>query len=211
MKFKEYPKTYEDYYNTSLVIKGLEDDKITAIGVDNLSEYFDNLKKELITYEQEKFDRLVKIYWLLRKFRYAGQKKYFNRASGRRVDIAFSSFMRRYLNSPNDLWVANKFHSSIFSYFDDFFPAFDEGNPFNTKYSYPYTFMNHACLYLVYKLEERLDLLAIGEKKKMKYSEFMNYVINYIMSYNEEHGETYTLSKAGERCLYTHVKKIQKK
>lgn len=209
MKIKEYPKTYEDFFNNSIPNTGCRYEKITVDGYDSVELYINNLKDETKKAELDSFDWMVKIYWLFRKFRYYNLKKKFFKGSGKLVDIAFSVFMRKYVNSQNDVWMGDNLRSGIYSYFDDFFPGFDGGNPFHAKYEYPYKYMNFSCLLFVTKMDERMELLEIGEKRKMTYNEFVNYVVNYVLCYNDEHGDKYTLAKKIRSIPYEHIKKIK--
>lgn len=89
------------------------------------------------------------------------------------------------------VFASREITSTIISYFEDFFPNFEEGNPFEEIYEYPFKHMNLDCLLLVGIMPQRMHLLKHGEKKEMDYMEFMDYAINYIKCYNEEHEDKY--------------------
>ncbi|MCH8348368.1 MAG: hypothetical protein IH901_07765 [Proteobacteria bacterium] len=124
--------------------------------------------------------------------------------------------MRHYVGYDNKVFSKDVLYNKVATYLEDFFPDFDMSNPFKNKYEYPYKYMNFECLMLVYKMDERLDLLSIGESKEMSLTRFTDYIINYIYSYNDEHGDTY-LFKFTPRILpyvalnenYVRGKKIQ--
>ena len=54
------------------------------------------------------------------------------------------------------------------------------------KYEYPYTYMTFDCLFLVYQMPDRLELLKIGEERAMGYSTFVDYIFNHVLCSNEE-------------------------
>ena len=58
-------------------------------------------------------------------------------------------------------------------------------------------------LLFVHQITERLDLLKIGEDRAMSFIDFADYVVNYILCFNEEHGETYSLTN--NRTTFDHV------
>jgi hypothetical protein len=66
---------------------------------------------------------------------------------------------------------------------------FDVDSPFENPdyYKFPYKNISPDFLILVWRMKERLALLKIADEKKMTYAVFMDYVINYIYCYNEEH------------------------
>lgn len=95
----------------------------------------------------------------------------------------------------------NTFFYKITTYFPDFFPLFYENNPFENPeyYNFPYQHVTPDFLFLVYQMPERLDLLDIAEKKKMVFGKFLDYVINYVMCYNNDHGkQIYTFMSIGK-------------
>ena len=51
--------------------------------------------------------------------------------------------------------------------------------------------MTLECLIVVYAMKERMDILNHCERARMKYTQFLDYVINYIYSYNEDVGYQY--------------------
>lgn len=210
MKFKEYPKTYEDYYTSKLVNPGCRYERISVEGEESVEEYIQNLKGEIEKGESQSFDHLIKVVWMFRRFRYNKQKKNLTHSNGKAMNIAFGAFMRKFIGTPFHFTTGNKMNLAIFSYFDDFFPGFDQGNPFKIKYEYPFKFMNFGCLMFVYKMDERMELLKIGEERKMTYIEFVNYVINYALSLNEEFGEIYYLSARMAQIPFPHFRKVQK-
>lgn len=200
---KEYEKEYENYFtNEELSSKRC---KMEDVGVTDgivLDEYAGKMRKEIIDFQKSIFDHLVKIAWLTRKFTYKGQKRTFERGDGyaerggssSEAHRAFTVFLRNYIKCERYLLFGGRELSHICSYFDSFFPDFDSSNPFLATYVYPYQHMTLECLLLVRKMPERMELLAIGEARGMDYPRFGDYVFNYALCYNEEHGDTYALS-----------------
>jgi hypothetical protein len=65
--------------------------------------------------------------------------------------------------------------------------------------------MNLECLYLVYQMPEKMELIEHGENSKMSFSIFVDYVINYISCYNEEHSNTYRFRMMHDRFLGNYI------
>ncbi len=196
---KIYPKTYEDVFRSKRTSNRCDIDKVCVDScagyTDSVDVYSMDLHNEIKKLQIETFSQLVKIEWLYRRFRYEGVRRK-NRSNGHRIDRAFGIFMRNYVGYDPKLLSLNRAHRIVAEYLDDFFPDFNSGNPFEIKFEYPYKYMNFECLVLVYRMEERMELLKIGEDQQMRYVDFLDYIINYIMSYNEEYGEKFTLSSS---------------
>jgi len=201
MEFHEYKKTYEDVFTSKHCLKNFKVENVST-SLDMNERIFRELWKLLFKSEQKQiFEFLVKYYWLSRKFCYNGniRKKY--RGNGQNMDKMFSLYLHHFVGFDNRIIGQNKIYSKIISYIDDFFPDLENENPFKDIPKYPYRRMNFSCLTLVYKMPERLELLKIGEKRKMKYMKFVDYVLNYISSVNEEKGKVvFTMAKD----LFTH-------
>jgi len=196
MKFKEYPKTYENVFTSERTQKRCDIDKVSVDfrkGSNRDIDVFQvDFRSEIKKLQIETFNHLVKIEWMYRRFMYDGmrRKRYGN---GHYIDRAFGIFMRNYVGFDSKLISDNKLYNIVIGYIDNFFSDFNIGNPFTEEFKYPYEYINFEHLVLVYKMSERMELLKVGEKRNMNYTVFLDYVINYIMSYNEEHGEKYTL------------------
>jgi hypothetical protein len=96
------------------------------------------------------------------------------------------------------MFTTTFFFNKIITYFDDFFPDFDEHNPFEEPeyFKYPYEYVSTAHLVLVYQMDERMDLLKKAEEEKMTYYEFLDFVLNYTLCVNDDLGKTvYTFRK----------------
>lgn len=188
---KEYEKRYEDVFTSQRILRNCKLENISLDNSMNVDKYRLLFNKTLKDYQKFLFDYWVKIAWLIKNFTYCGHVKGLRRSSDMASSKAFGIFMRHYIGFDNKFITRNSFFGSVCSYLYDFFPDFDINNPFEIKFEYPYKYMNLECLCLVYQMTERLDLLKVGEREKMGYSKFQDYVINYINCYNEEHGNVY--------------------
>lgn len=192
---KEYKKQYEDLYSDEYLKRVKRELISNDIGISNL-EYVKLFKNTMLDYQKKSFDFLVKYYWLVRKFLYKGKFKNVKKGGGMDANMAFFSFFHRDVGISSRVVSGNYVLVMISSYLDDFFPDFDARDPFKEKMKYPYKHINFGHLFLVHKMEERMDLLKIAEKRKMKYADFLNYISNYICCYNEEHGERFALQNS---------------
>ncbi len=194
-ELKNYPREYEYVFTDKEKInKKCSFDKISFLEdtPKTIEEYIKLMSTTYDEMEKKIFDSLVKIIWLGQRFYYNG--KVCNKFLGSinySLHIAFKTFLMNYVGRNRSFW----FHGSgnnfkfVVSYFNDFFPYFLKGNPFDGGYEYPYQYMKFESLGLVYQMPERLELLAYGEEKKMSMVEFLDYVLNYINCYNEEKKE----------------------
>lgn len=195
MKFKKYHREFERVFNDKkLIDKKCNIEKVSTFNniPSTITEYISLYTDIFKDFQNSLFDYLVKYVWLNRRFCYRGYNRKKSRANGVELDRAFGIFMRyfvgfdnRFFSSRDALWAR------VMVYFDDFFPNFNEGNPFKESYEYPYKYISLEYLVFVYQMPNRLELLKYAERKKMSYTKFLDYVLNYISCYNEEHGETY--------------------
>jgi len=190
---KNYPKEYEDVF-TSKRIKDKCDLALVSTDKDmNTKEYMGMLQTLVSGFEKDLFNNLVKLNWLSRRFVYGDKHRINQSRNGIVLDAAFAVFMRTHIGVEMKLFTRPFIFKRIVSYFDDFFINFDEGDPFKEDHKYPYKYMTLECLSLVSDMPERMSLLKQGEYEQMSYTKFMDYVINYIGCYNDEHGQTYIL------------------
>lgn len=191
MEFEEFPKEYEDVFTSKHSLKKCNVNMIsTDIGMD-VNTYIAKMHNTLSDFQTVEFDYLVKIIWLFRRYCYRNRRRKHMGPNGIELDGSFAVFMRRYVGYDARFITKNLVSNKIIGYFDDFFPDFDINNPFEAEYEYPYKHVTFEMLILVHNMQERLDLLRIAEERKMGYTEFFDYVINYINCYNDKHGETY--------------------
>jgi len=193
-EFKNYPREYEYVFSDKdKIAKKCSFDKISFLEdtPKTVEEYIKLMRGAYDKMEKEIFDSLVKIIWLEKRF-------YYNTSAcnvkGIYVDHfrhdAYKTFMLSYVGKINSFWTGTSSNlRHIVSYFEDFFPHFLKGNPFEGGYEYPYQYINFEDLNFVYQMPERLELLSYGDSKKMKLTEFFDYVLNYINCYNDKHGD----------------------
>ena len=195
MNIKEYDRQFERVFTgNDLINRKCDINEVSVTGSEfkNLSEYIDTFKKMTIDFDLMIFDFLVKYYWMIKKFCYSGSNRKSMGHNGVRLDIAFGVFMRHYVGFNNRMIIqGGGWFSKIVGYMEELFPFFSEGNPFTDRYEYPFKHMNLSCLFLVYQMDDRMELLNIGESRGMGYTEFMDYITNYINCYNDEKGEDY--------------------
>ena len=189
MKFKEYPKVYESILTSDRLLKRCN---IEGVTVDmDISElgYRSMLNKVLSNYQKETFSYLVKFIWLSRRFCYFGRTRSKRVKNGIWIDSSYGVYMKHFVGFDNKVLTSNRVNSILTGYLDDFFPDLYLENPFEKELEYPYSYMNFECLYAVYQMPERLELLSHGEESRMKYDEFFDYVINYALSKTDEIGD----------------------
>jgi hypothetical protein len=135
-------------------------------------------------YQRQTFDFIVKFYWLGLQFKYIGRE----RLTGTQVDRAYGIFMRKYVGIDNRLYTHVGLHQKILSYIKIWYPNLAELNPFTKKINYPYRYMTFECLMVVAAMQEKLELLDRGEKNRMNYARFLDYILNYVYCHNEDVG-----------------------
>ena len=185
---KKYRKTYEDVFTSERRLKYCKIDNVSN-NIDISEKEYRKKMSDLFKDQQNKtFDFLVKYYWLSRRFCYDGKLRSKFSKNGYKLDRPYGIYLRHFVGVDSRL-IVSRLNGRVISYFDEFFPDLDAENPFKKKFRYPYKYMNFECLSLVYAMPERLELLKEGERKRLKYTEFIDYVYNYACSVNEERGE----------------------
>lgn len=156
----------------------------------NTTLYINEFKKEMRSFELDTFNHLVKIAWLMRRFCYDGERRVRHGSNGQILDTAYGLFVRNFIGYDTKFVYSNRSGiAKILTYMDDLFPNFDEGNPLEEIYEYPYEVVTLSHLVLVYQMEERMELLDYAEKKGLAYVEFLDYIINHINCHNDEIGK----------------------
>jgi hypothetical protein len=185
---QEIPKTYENVYNSRMVLSWCRLERMSNdIGVDE-KEYRKMMYNMFEKEQLSRFDFLVKYYWLSQKFVYFGRLRSKFSGNSYILDRAFGTYMKCHVGFNNRL--ISGINTKLFSYIDDFFPNLMAENPFKKKMKYPYKYMKFECLILVADIPERLDLLNYGEKKRMGFSQFADFIYNYVCTINEKMDET---------------------
>lgn len=198
---KEYPKQYEDVFSAEKMYERLRLSKLSFDKDITIPEYIEKFKKILDDFQLMMFDFLVKFYWLSSRFHFYGHK--YERRGGTPyvLRMNFPKFFRKYLNHDHRL-INRTIFGIIINYLEDIFPDFHDKNPFIDPYPYPYKHMSFECLTLIYKIPERMELLAVGEREKMSYIQFIDYCLNYTQCRNEENEDKYHLRLTHNSMFY---------
>lgn len=196
---KQYKKVYENFFSAdrpNLNVR-LKIEKVSADGIE-LEEYTSLFRNFLDDFYRNLFLNCVKLSWLRRKFKYHDRKTVFpiRRNSWQHV-IGFTKFLRRYIGKDIQIVSRSNFYSKLESYFDELFPGFMEGNPFENPDQYEFPFKNISMEFLLPLAgarEIRMDLLKFADEQNMSYAVFLDYIINHVLSINEEIGrDRYTI------------------
>ena len=213
---KQYPKTYEDIYSRDIPsnLRKLNEKEISIDGYE-LDEYISLFKSSLRDASVALFDTAVRLSWISKRFIYYSEDPLFNRRKKMSPFhcFGFSKFTRRLVGSDTQIIFRSIFFKYLESYFETFSPGFYEGNPFENPDYYKFPFKNITIDFLpvVYQLDERFDLLKIADERKMSYAVFVDYVINYVYSINEELGrDRYQVVERRWHDLF-HIKDNDKK
>lgn len=216
---KEYDKKYEDYpileYNwrSGKRIK-CDIKKVSNRRELDVDQYILRIKEAAWDLEKEFFSKAVKLLWLIDQFGY--KDKFRSRVAvkkdspGRIFEAALASFLQYYVGMDNRLFSQSEPMSIIRSYLNDWFPNIRHDNLFESDIKYPYKYMNLGCAAFVHRMPERMELLKIGEERKMMFNDFVNYVVNYIFCYNEEHGETYFIYSPPKKNKFPFIRLVKK-
>ncbi len=189
---KEYKKTHENLFTAERSLKYCKLDKIEFSGWDETEESYSDFFN---IYMRDVFSSIwmmcVRTHWLICKFIYDGKKRTRTRRNGMIMDRALGIFIRHYIGIDIRPITRSYFYNKIISYFGDFFPDFHKNNPFKDPelYAFPYENINIDYLLVVYQMPERLDILKLVDKKGLKYTQFLDYILNHILSANEEAGK----------------------
>ena len=194
MKFKEYKKTYEDVFLSKGALARCDLSTITNDLDMTLKEFSGFMRGVLRDSSDELFKIVVSFFWIQRRFFYRGFQRKKPGLNNYAVDNAFALFTRHYLGMNHRIITQAFYYGKVVSYIKDFFPDFDKNNPFAEpeKFLFPYKNITIDFLTVVYQMPERLELLKIADERNMSYSQFADYMTNYVFSYNEEHPEHYT-------------------
>lgn len=188
--YKPYPKTYEDVFTTPGCLSKFSLEILETDYPDGKLAYVEKFNSFFHDFDQKMWLLSLQYYWLQRKFLNKGVRKTKHGRTHMRIDTAYSTFIKHYIGSSYQLLTCSFTFGKIVGYISDFIPKFDKRNPFNNpeEFEFPYKNVSLAHMMLVYQMDERLDLLKEAEEKKMSFYQFLDFVINYINSVNEEEG-----------------------
>lgn len=184
---KIYEKRYENYYTRPELIEKFNKQDIGTDGIP-FEDYTKEMRSVLRETQMIFFDQLIKICWLVEKFKVNGIKKKMDNTEDILTRYIHSIFLRSIVGIDMRFIYSSSHFRKVISYFHDWFPDFSLSNPFKTKYEFPYKHVGFDELLLVVNMEERLELLDYADKQKMSLPEFGDFLINYIFCLNEELG-----------------------
>jgi hypothetical protein len=189
---KQYNKTYENVFSTdrpgSTTKLNLEQVSVEEM---TLGVYNPLFHKFLKDFYLSLFNNSVRLSWLRRRFSYYGTKTIFPiNKNSQTLNGAFVKYLRRVIGMDIQAITRSKFFNKLEGYFEELFPGFNEGNPFENPdyYKYPFKFVSIDYLMAVYQLDDRIELLKKADKEKMSYAVFLDYIINHVYCINEEIG-----------------------
>ena len=212
---KEYTKQYENYYQ-SVHTQRLWNLDNADYGGYTKEEFAALYRKMLVDYFNSSWITTVRNCWLAYKFRnknrvtagellrsnYDPSIKKASKHKGFTKDasIPYALFPRHVLGMDRtsfaESFVTRHLTPFIFQLFTK--EELLSSDPFlhPEDYKFPFEHVTIDFLMPVYQMQERLDLLKIAEDRKMAWEVFMDYLLNYIHCYNDEHGsDVYTLVK----------------
>lgn len=204
---KHHRKQYEDVFSSDRpeTINKLDISKVKIEGM-TTGEYELLFKNFLKEFYLDLFNNSVKLVWLRKKFTCNGHvsKRPFYKTV-RFLQGQFTKYIRRTIGNDIQIITKGPFLSKLETYyFDDFFPGFDEGNPFENPeyYKFPYKNITMEFLPVVYQLDDRFDLLNEADDKKMNYAVFLDYVLNHTLCENDDLGRSrYFLTQSKSRMF----------
>lgn len=195
---KHYPKTYQDLY----------DDKGNFHWRERIGSLYGSLDTLTETYRAFFMDATRTIFrlaveykWLSLQFTYNGTPRHLEGGSGAYAggfasNKAFRTFLIETVGHDQAIFSMQPTFIIINQYIQELFPEFEKHNPFEEPeyYKYPFEHISLGFLAYVYQVDNRLELLKYADEEKMDFRTFLNWANNWIMCYNEEHGQTYGLT-----------------
>lgn len=187
---KEYDKTFEDYFSAERSLQYCDPTKIEIGGFESLSEFTGFFKEFLFKTNAELWIMTVKLVWLFNKFTYRKKRRTKLHANGHIIDRAFSLYIRQYVGFDTRCITRSPFFYRFQSYFKDFFPEFNENNPFTNPelYQIPYKTLPPDLLAVVFMMPIRLELLEKLNTYGLPYNQAMDWLVNWVLSENESLG-----------------------
>ena len=134
---QEYEKVFTKKEN---LLKRCDINKVSPFNnvPSNTTEYINEFKEEMKSFELDTFNHIVKIAWLIRRFCYKGKRRTKHGCNGNVLDSAYGLFVRNFIDYDTKFIFSNRSSLvKILTYMDDLFPNFDEGNPLKEDYKYP--------------------------------------------------------------------------
>lgn len=212
---KTYRKIYENVFSSdkkenriklsmkNLSIYNMDIETYVPLFHSFLKDFYNNL-----------FMNCVRLSWLRRKFTYYGKKtKLPMNRNSMPLNFSFTKFLRRYIGNDIQIITRGTFFSRIESYFEELFPGFEEGDPFENPdfYKFPFKNISMEFLFVVFQVDDRLEILKIADKEKMSFAKFLDYAINHVYSVNDELGRAkYIIRHDKEKNFPFYIRNVDK-
>jgi len=214
---KQYPKTYEDVFTASSVDKRCNLDLIDIRDFESIEAFIPFARKELKKIMEDSWMSTIKSSWLFSKFNYNGKRS--NSAyDSPQSKSAFSIFYKKYIGiDVKAITQSSFYYGRLCTYFRDFYVNFYLHNPFEEPeyFKFPYKNISLDYMVAVYQMPERLEILSYfdEEKNKTNYNQFLDWLLNYISSVNEEKGEDlylFNMGYGGDHIPFVKYKNFKK-
>lgn len=133
---------------------------------------------------------LVKQAWIERQITFGNHRRLKRSGNGFGIDKAYNFFIQNLVGISQKPITTGVVLVCVPTYFKDFYPNFDDINPFENPdyYRWPYEHITIDFLYVVYEHHERIEMLKYADEKKMTIMEFTNFAYNQADCYNQEVG-----------------------
>ncbi len=208
-----HKKQYEDTYTVDKWRHKLDLNKISGV-TSNFDEYTDLFNDFLKTFYVGLYSDFVKLSWLRRNFVYNGKRmRYPITSNGQYINGMFVKYLRRIVGMDIQIFTRGIAYSAIETYFNEFYPDFDEENPFENPeyYTFPFRHVSMEFLVPVSQMDERLLLLNEAEERKLSFASFQYLVTNEVLCINQELGRfKYEASPNYDRRLSFFVKNMDR-
>lgn len=212
---KVYPKTFENVFTSDRALFRCKLEEVKILGFESTSDYIAFARKELRSLLEGYWRSVVRASWLFLKFTYKGQGRPRLYSNDTNVDAAFAVFHKQHVGVDIKAFARSAPHfNKLFDYFVEYYPEFKTRNPFTEPeyYKFPYKNISIDHMITVYQMPERVEILAYIEEHPMNFNEYLDWVINYINSYNEEKGENiYEFYTGKEAIPYVRYKNYKQK
>jgi len=211
-KYKDYPRTYERVFTDEGLLRRNKPKGMSTTYKGGYTKYVEKFKEFRDANDRQFFDSIVRLMWLKKKLYYKRRMSLGNVRSGFKMSAMFRTFILSEVGFEYKMYSETFFFSKISSYFDDIFSGFNEHNPFEEPehYKYPYKNITLAHMTAVYQMDERLEILKKADDENMPYCEFLDFVINYALSANEESPrDIFEIKRGKKNTLPFYIKNIR--
>jgi hypothetical protein len=203
-----YPKRYKDLYASKEEERRLARLGAEGVSLNNIATRFQEFYKSAYAILWRFFVTQI---WLESRILFDGKTQTDFYDNPIRMCPALKAFFTLQVGIPSTPITNTRLWPVVLSYFREFYPEYMEHDPEIEPeyYNFPYKNITIEYLAFVYQLENRKDFLNLAEEGQMSYAEFINWVTNWVLSYNDEVGdEIYTVRRYNDNVLY--IKNLKK-